>query len=148
VGKPTVDVQFINSVLDYYGSPASGKGQTLYDDGVRYGINPAYALAFFLEESSFGTKGVAIVTHALGNIRAKAGEPNYQGYRAYKSWEEGFTDWYRLMAQKYVGTWHLSTVDQIIPVYAPSADHNDEEQYIHAVKFAIERWRNGYVEIA
>jgi len=146
-GQPTLDAQFINNVLDYYGSPASGKGQALYDDGLRYGINPAYALAFFLEESNFGTKGVATVTHALGNIRANPGEPQYKGYRSYASWEEGFADWYRLIAQKYVGEWGLSTVDQIIPIYAPSADHNDEAQYIATIKWAIERWRNGYFDV-
>lgn len=147
VGKPTMDAQFINSVLEYYGSPASGKGQALYDDGIKYGIDPAYALAFFLEESNFGTKGVATVTHSLGNIRAVSGEPQYKGYRSYKTWEEGFEDWYRLIAQKYVAQWHLSTVDQIVPVYAPSEDHNDVQQYIQTIKIAIERWRNGYVDV-
>ena len=147
VGQPTIDAQFINSVLNYYHSPASGKGQTLYDDGVQYNINPAYALAFFLEESTFGTKGVATVTHALGNIRADAGEPQYNGYRLYDTWEEGFADWYQLIANKYVGEWQLSTVDQIVPVYAPSGDNNDEAQYIHTIKLAIERWRNGYADV-
>jgi len=147
VGKPTITVQFINSVLQHYNSPASGKGQALYDDGVQYGINPAYALAFFLQESDFGTQGVATVTHALGNIRANPGEPQYKGYRSYKTWEEGFVDWYSLIATKYVAAWHLTTVDQIVPIYAPSSDHNDEGQYIHTIKIAIERWRNGYIEI-
>ncbi len=76
VGKPTINAQFINNVLEYYNSPASGKGQALYDDGVKSGINPAYALAFFLEESDFGTKGVATATHALGNIRANQEKRN------------------------------------------------------------------------
>lgn len=147
VGQPTIDAQFINSVLNFYHSPASGKGQTLYDDGVQYGINPAYALAFFLEESTFGTKGVATVTHALGNIRANPGEPQYNGYHLYDTWEDGFADWYQLIAQKYVGEWQLSTVDQIVPVYAPSEDNNNEAQYIHTIKWAIERWRNGHVSV-
>lgn len=147
VGGPTINAQFINSVLEYYNSPASGKGQILYNDGVKAGINPAYALAFFLEESDFGTKGVATVTHALGNIRANAGEAQYKGYRLYKTWEEGFADWYKLIAEKYVGEWHLSTVDQIIPIYAPSSDNNDVNQYIRTIKIAIERWRNGYVDV-
>jgi hypothetical protein len=38
-------------------------------------------------------------------------------------------------------------VDQIVPVYAPSDDHNNERQYIRTIKIAIERWRNGYVDI-
>jgi flagellum-specific peptidoglycan hydrolase FlgJ len=142
-----MDVAFINNVLEYYNSPVSGKGQALYDDGIHYGINPAYALAFFLEESNFGTKGVATSSHALGNIRANPGEPQYKGYRMYKTWEEGFADWYRLIATEYVEKWNLSTVDQIVPVYAPASDHNDETQYIRAIKIAIERWRNGYVDI-
>jgi Mannosyl-glycoprotein endo-beta-N-acetylglucosaminidase len=147
IGKPTMSAAFINDVLKYYNSPAKGKGQALYDDGIHYGVNPAYALAFFLEESNFGTKGVATVTHALGNIRANPGEPEYKGYRLYKTWEEGFTDWYKLIATEYVAKWDLSTVDQIIPVYAPASDHNDEEQYIQTVKIAIERWRNGFIDI-
>ncbi|HLZ63859.1 MAG TPA: glucosaminidase domain-containing protein [Ktedonosporobacter sp.] len=145
VGQPTIGVQFINSVLAYYGSPASGKGQALYDDGIRSGINPAYALAFFLEESTFGTRGVAIVTHSLGNIRANPGEPEYQGYRSYASWEEGFADWYQLIARQYIGVRRLSTVDQIIPIYAPATDHNDVGQYIFTVKSAIVRWQSGHI---
>jgi Mannosyl-glycoprotein endo-beta-N-acetylglucosaminidase len=147
VGKPTMNAQFINDVLDYYNSPASGKGLALYNYGVKYGIDPAYAMAFFLEESNFGTKGVAVTTHALGNIRARAGEPQYKGYRSYHTWEQGFEDWYRLIATKYVQEWRLTTVDRIVPVYAPAEDNNDQEQYIRTVKIAIERWRNGHIDI-
>jgi hypothetical protein len=146
-GKPTMNAQFINNILDYYGSPADGKGQALYDYGVKYGIDPAYAMAFFLEESNFGTKGVAVTTHALGNIRANPGDPQYKGFRSYRSWEQGFEDWYRLIAKKYVREWHLTTVDRIVPVYAPAEDNNDQKQYIRTVKIAIERWRNGHIDI-
>jgi hypothetical protein len=146
-GKPTLDPKFIDNVLAYYDSPAAGKGQALYDYGVQYHINPAYALAFFLEESNFGTKGVATKTHALGNIRATAGEPQYKGYRSYPTWEAGFEDWYRLISEKYVAQWNLVTVDQIVPVYAPSFDNNNEKQYIRTIKFAIERWRNGNITV-
>ena len=40
-----------------------------YNLGIKYGINPAYALAFFVHESGCGTKGVARFTKSLGNIR-------------------------------------------------------------------------------
>src|SRR2546425_6095103 len=98
VGKPSISAEFINRVLAWYDSPAAGKGQALYDDGVKYGIDPVYALAFFMHESRFGRTGVATVTHSLGNIRATAGHARYQGYRMYRTWEEGFEDWYRLIA--------------------------------------------------
>ena len=147
VGSPTVRADFIDAVLEHYHSPAAGKGEVLYDDGVKYHIDPAYALAFFMHESTFGTQGVAKVTHSLGNIRASEGYPNYDGYRLYHSWEEGFDDWYRLISDLYVGQWGLSTVDQIIPVYAPAADNNDESAYIQNVKNAVDTWRNGAIEV-
>src|SRR5947208_2239565 len=102
VRKPSIDAAFIDRVLAYYGSPAQNKGQELYDYGIKYGIDPAYALAFFMRESSFGRQGVATVTHSLGNIRARGNHPSYQGYRSYQSWEEGFADWYDLIANTYV----------------------------------------------
>jgi len=147
VGKPSISAEFINRVLAWYDSPAVGKGQALYDDGVKYGIDPVYALAFFMHESRFGTTGVATVTHSLGNIRATAGHARYQGYRMYRTWEEGFEDWYRLIAKLYVAQWGLSTIDQIVPTYAPSSDNNDVTAYIGAVKQAVDTWRSGLVEV-
>lgn len=146
-GSPTISAEFIDQVLDNYGSPASGKGQALYDLGMKYGIDPVYALAFFMHESSFGTTGVARVTLSLGNIRATAGYTSYEGYRKYKTWEEGFEDWYRLIKKQYVQKWKLSTVDKIIPVYAPSSDNNDEAAYIQSVKNAVDSWRLGEVQV-
>jgi hypothetical protein len=143
VGPPTITPSQINLVLAYYHSPAQGKGQALYDDGKSYNIDPAFALAFFMHESLFGTKGVATTTHSLGNIRATPGYPSYHGYRSYASWEDGFENWYSLISQQYVSKWGLSTVDQIIPVYAPAADHNNEIAYIQSVKKAVDTWRAG-----
>ncbi|QBD78454.1 hypothetical protein EPA93_21635 [Ktedonosporobacter rubrisoli] len=145
--KPSITADFIDSVLDNYASPAKGKGQKLYDYGLKYGIDPAYALAFFLEESNFGTAGVATVTHSLGNIRAADGQPEYKGYRRYATWEEGFEDWYRLISKQYVQKWGLHTVDQIVPIYAPSEDNNNVDAYIRVVKQAIDTWRQGDIEV-
>ncbi|GCF07904.1 glucosaminidase domain-containing protein [Dictyobacter arantiisoli] len=146
-GPPTIDADFMNSVLEHYHSPAHGKGQALYSLGVKYKIDPAYALAFFMEESNLGTQGVAAVTHSLGNIRATSGYAQYNGYRKYASWEDGFEDWYKLISQQYINAWGLYTVDQIIPVYAPNQDNNNEKQYIAAVKTFVDHWRAGQIEI-
>jgi Mannosyl-glycoprotein endo-beta-N-acetylglucosaminidase len=147
-GQPTITANFINQVLTYYHSPASGKGQALYDDGVKYNIDPAYALAFFMYESHLGTEGVATVTHSLGNIRATSGYPDYQGYRKYETWEEGFEDWYQLIDNLYVHQLGLTTLEQIIPVYAPNDDNNNEQQYIASVKYIVKTWRGGTIAIA
>ena len=64
----------------------------------------------------------------------------------YKTWEEGFADWYLLISDQYVRKWNLTTVDQIVPVYAPSSDNNDVQAYIASVERAVDTWRSGNIE--
>ena len=148
LGKPTISVDFINQVLASYHSPAAGKGKALYDYGVKYGIDPVYALAFFLHESTMGTTGVARTTLSLGNLRCIPARPcvptGSNGYFAQmNSWEDGFEQWYKLIRNLYIAQKGLVTVDQIIPVYAPSSDHNDVKGYIAALKRYIDVWHAG-----
>jgi hypothetical protein len=142
-GKPTISAGFIDKVLSAAGSKAAGTGQALYDDGVKYGIDPVYALAFFEHESTFGTGGVARATLSLGNIRCSDGYACIEGYRAYGSYEQGYEDWYRLIKNLYIDQWHLTTVEQIVPKYAPSSDGNDVSGYIAAVEKDVSTWRAG-----
>ena len=140
LGKPSISADFINQVLAAYHSPAVGKGQALYDLGVKYGIDPAFALAFFMHESSFGTRGEAAESLSLGNLRCI---PNFRcqdNFAWFDSWDDGFKAWYQLIRNLYVAQWGLSTVDQIIPRYAPAADHNNEAAYIAAIKHAVDTW--------
>jgi len=143
LGAPTVSVPLINRVLAFYHSPAAGKGQALFDDGVKYGVDPVFALAFFMHESSFGTTGVAQFTLSLGNLRCISAYSCYNGFSSFPTWEAGFDAWYSLIRVVYVDTWHLSTVEQIIPTYAPASDHTDVAGYISAVESAVESWRAG-----
>ena len=140
-GRPTVSASLIDQVLNAYGSPMAGDGKALYDLGVKYGIDPAYCLAFFVHESAAGTRGEAVLTHNLGNIRAVAGAPSMDGYRYYDTWLEGAADWYRLISKIYVHDWKLTTVDSVVPVYAPSADNNDPTAYIDDVEQLVSAWR-------
>lgn len=141
IGPPSLSVAQIETVLRQYGSPAVGQGSKLYDLGVRYGIDPAYALAFFVHESGCGTKGVARFTSSLGNIRCTEGFECYEGYRKYPSWEAGMEDWYKLITELYIAGWNLRTVDEIIPVYAPWGDNNHPPTYIASVKAMVDSWR-------
>jgi hypothetical protein len=147
VGAPSVSVALIDQVLATYHSPAAGLGQALYEDGVAVDIDPVYALAFFLHESTFGRFGWANVNHSLGNIRCSAGYACQGGYRWYPTWQAGFADWYRLIRGVYVDQLGLKTVEQIVPVYAPSSDHNDVQTYIQAVERAVASWRDGQVRV-
>ncbi len=71
--------------------------------------------------------------------------------RYYATWADGYQDWYNLILNGYVKgqitdsiVGHpCSTVDEIVPVYAPSSDHNDVAAYIAAIKHAVDTWRNG-----
>src|SRR5258708_20424605 len=69
VGKPSIRADFINSVLDYYHSPARRKGRALYDYGVKDGIARPYALASFMHESAFGPPVWPTATPSLAYIR-------------------------------------------------------------------------------
>jgi hypothetical protein len=149
VGKPTITASFINRVLAAYNSPAVGKGQALYDLGVKYGIDPAFALAFFMHESAFGTAGEAQTTKSLGNLRCYPGvtcvDQDRGGYASYPTWEAGFEAWYQLIRNYYVAQLGKTTIDQIIPVYAPPGDNNDSA-YIYSLKQAISAWRIGQIK--
>ena len=147
LGKPTISAAFINQVLASYNSPAAGKGQALYDLGIKYGIDPAFALAFFQHESTFGTQGEARTTFSLGNLRCIPDRPcvdqDRGGYAQMQSWEDGFEIWYQLIRNYYIARRGLLTVDQIIPVYAPTADNNNEQAYIASLKHSITTWHAG-----
>ncbi len=147
LGKPTITADFINRVLASYNSPAAGTGQQMYDLGVQYGIDPAFALAFFMHESLFGTTGVAQTTLSLGNLRCIATRPcifkNIGGFAQMNNWVDGYDQWYKLIRNLYVAQWGLVTIDRIIPVYAPSSDHNDVQGYINALKHEIDTWHTG-----
>ncbi|HCI81622.1 MAG TPA: hypothetical protein DHW02_18250 [Ktedonobacter sp.] len=156
LSKPTITADFINQVLSAYGSPAAGKGQQLYDLGVQYGIDPAFALAFFQHESTFGKFGEANTTRSLGNLRCipnaacinSSGQtcaPGDSCYASFPTWEAGFEAWYKLIRNLYVAGWGLSTIPQIIPKYAPSADNNNEAAYIASVEHSIDVWHSGQI---
>jgi len=48
---PSVSTAQIDAILAGYGSPAAGQEAVLYELGVQTGIDPAYALAFWVVES-------------------------------------------------------------------------------------------------
>jgi len=148
LGPPSVSPQLIDRVLAAYRSPAAGTGQVIYDQGVQHGIDPAILLAFFIHESGAGSsprwagrKPDGTTTHNVGNIVCTAGYRCYGRFRDYASWEQGIAAWYRLITELYVGQWQRTTVEAIIPRYAPASDNNDEAAYIQQVRTLVARWR-------
>ena len=148
VGEPTISPAQIEQVLASYNSPAVGHGQEIYDLGLKYGINPAISLAFFIHESGAGSnpawagwKEDGTSTKNVGNIICTPGYRCHGRFRDYDTWGQGIEDWYKLISELYVQQWGRTTVEQIIPKYAPAADNNDENAYINVVKRLVEDWQ-------
>ena len=142
IGSPSLSASFVDQVLTAYHSPAVGLGAALYADSQQFHIDDAYALAFFLHESAFGTTGVARYTRSLGNIICSGYATCFDGFRQYTSWQAGAWDWFRLIKYEYLPR-GLTTVQAIVPVYAPSSDGNDVAAYVAAVLSAVSTWRAG-----
>src|SRR3989344_3832612 len=141
VGKPSISIETIDKILSNAGSPAVGKGNVFFDEGVRYGIDPAFALAFFAKESTYGKFGVAKKTKSIGNIKYnKNCDSKYGAYCSYDSWDNGVKAWYELISgSSYVGS-GLDTVEKIIPKYCPASEC-DVNQYIRDIRTFVENYR-------
>jgi hypothetical protein len=150
LGQPTISADMIDTVLAKFGSPAAGTGQIWIEMGKRYGINPAYALAFFIHESSAGTnkgwaglKADGSTTHNIGNIICAGYATCYGGFRDYSSWDTGVEDWYKLILREYVEGRGTSTVEQILPIYCPTNDGCLPNDYIQIVNSLVDQWNQG-----
>jgi len=154
-GSPSISAAHINTILCAYSaadtphvSPACGTGPDLYMLGVKYHIDPVFALAFFKHESSFGRYGIANANQGIGNIRCSdaylqvSGHMCKNGFRAYGTWQAGYEDWY-LLIRYYVDDWNKPTVPNIVRTYAPS-NENDTEGYIIAIEQAVDTWRSAH----
>jgi hypothetical protein len=146
-GSPTISAEDVEAVLREYNSPAAGTGRAWIALGQQYGIDPAYALAFFIHESTAGTnpgwaglKPGGGSTHNVGNIICAGYTTCYGRFRDYASWDEGIEDWYKLIAREYIEGRGAQTVEQIIPIYAPAFENN-VDGYVNAVISMVDGWR-------
>ncbi|HEX2910781.1 MAG TPA: hypothetical protein VH186_08240 [Chloroflexia bacterium] len=147
IGRPTITFDTFLHFLKEGNSPAVPEATAMYALCVRELCDPAVALAFFQHESSMGTQGAAARNKSFGNIRCTPGSMcNDSGgngsFKAYNSWTEGLLDWVRLVRDTYGTQWHLYTIEQIIPRYAPSSDNNNPSGYINSVKSLVNKYRS------
>ena len=139
LGPPTITPQKINEVLRQYNSPAQGMGQLVFDLGVQSGINPAIALAFFIKESSAGTKGIARTTKNWGNRKGSGPAGRYKGFMRYNNFEESLRDWFPYMHRVYINQGR-QTLPRVIAKYAPGYDGNNERGYVRTVDRLLTKW--------
>ena len=155
----------IAEILKEDNSPAVGVAQEIYDAGVKYKIDPAIALAFFAQESQYGTASkwagranyqcgpegslnfgnIAVLDEdTLGHFCENFGGQQCSGNRfcKYPSWGEGVRAWYVLLAEgkRYISV-GKDTVEKIIPVYCPATEC-DVSGYIANVRSFVSEYRD------
>lgn len=145
-GPPSATADQIQTFLEKMGSPAAkeeGFSQALYDACTNRGIDPAVAVGFFLQESTCGRYGRATENHSLGNIKGTAPESGGTDgtFRRYDTWAEGARDWARLIDEAYVEKRGLTSLSQVISVYAPSSDNNNEAKYVATVNGVVDSFK-------
>jgi len=126
------------------GSPLADNGprnngktyaEYIWDEGKATGIDPAIVMGIFRQESSYGTQGMAVLTHSLGNMRPMHPGAQLCGgdgcYQYEPNWFRGIDDIYRLL-RRYVARGY-ATADQLIPTWAPPGDFNDDAIYSFSV---------------
>lgn len=131
-GSPTISAAGIDKVLRDNHSPAAGMGSYIYDSAVSRGINPAFALAMYGQESTFGTKGAAARNNSFGNLR-----DGRHGYKHYADVKEGIDDWMRLMSSD---AYHGKSLAGVVHKYAPGSDHNNTGGYMAYVTNNMNKW--------
>ncbi|MBX9723537.1 MAG: hypothetical protein K2X81_19180 [Candidatus Obscuribacterales bacterium] len=136
----------IQTFLEKMHSPAAqeqGFSKALFDACTQRGIDPAVAVGFFLQESTCGNYGRGHENHSLGNIKGVAPESGGSDgtFRHYNTWAEGARDWARLIDDAYVQKRGLQTLSQVISVYAPGSDNNNERGYVATVKGVVEAFK-------
>jgi hypothetical protein len=136
----------MQTFFEKMGSPAAREpnfAQNLYNACTDRGIDPAVACGFFLQESTCGRYGRASHNHSLGNIKGR--DPESGGtdgtFRHYNSWSAGARDWAKLIDERYVGR-GLTSLSQVISVYAPSSDGNNVRGYCATVNGVVQNFKN------
>ncbi|HKV44837.1 MAG TPA: hypothetical protein VJT32_09205 [bacterium] len=142
-GRPTLTPATFRAALEHVHSPVTPLADEAYKICVAWGLNPAVALAFFLKESTGGTRGVAVATLDWGNLRFATWEgavyKRADGWPQYASFLPSLNDWCALLkGPAYAGAGR-TTVSKVCEVYAPPSENNTD-LYIAQVNGMIATW--------
>jgi hypothetical protein len=141
---PDMSEEAFLRVLRDAGSPVSaGEARAIYSYCLARQLSPAFLLAMFKKESTFGKFGSAAVTHSLGNTRPPSfGVPDIgvtdRFFSKYANWADGGVSTVARLFDHpaYQGK---DTIEAIIPTWAPSSENNTA-LYIAQVVQDFERW--------
>ena len=149
LSKPTISKSTFVRILHQNHSPAAADAEKAWAKIVDYGVDPAFQLAMFLHESSYGTKGAAVSRRNWGNLRRSPYFPSHKGFAKYPTWAAGAGDTARLLRiygldlirpKKSDPRHHTSTARTLPFVWAPAKDHNKPDRYGKALVEAMIRF--------
>ena len=143
-------------ILQTGGSPALAHATASYDAVAQHGVDPAFALAIFHQESQFGIDGVCkdFSTLSPGNTRSSrtgAGhvvETPFGPFVRYPSWTEGWRDLaFRLVDPLFFyALQSRRAIRPIIELFAPPTDIfdvdglNNTDHYVRRVAANMTAW--------
>ncbi len=150
--KPTLSQSSFINLVNKLGTPIStenGFAVCAYNEGIRYGVNPIYMLGFANEETSLGSAGIGLPNgnkNLFGLTLGTAGDPNINSdvnkvsrFKSYSTYCDSVTDW-----DAYIYNYYFSkgdyTLNQIVPIYAPSSDNNNVPEYIANVQSFVNKY--------
>jgi hypothetical protein len=141
VRSPSISFLEVEQVLSRVGSPMLPYAGDVYAYGVKYHIDPVFALAFWMKESREASDGsVAAVDHNPGYTEGLAGDDRCGRWACWPTWTAGIEGWYRYMRVFFINARGLTRVEDILPIYAPSTENNTNG-YIAFVLQMAATWR-------
>lgn len=141
VRSPSISLGEVGRVLQNVNSPMLPYASNIYDDGVKYGIDPVFALAFWMKESREASDGsVAATDHNPGYTEGLGTDTRCGRWACWPTWPAGIEGWFHYMRVYFVDDRGMTTVEVILPIYAPPTENNTSN-YIASVLNWVAQWR-------
>ncbi len=138
--SPTITITEIDRVLQSVNSPMIPYEADIYASGVQYGIDPVFALAFWMKESREASDGsVAAPDHNPGYTEGLGNDPRCGRWACWPTWPEGIAGWFHYMRVFFINR-GIRTVESILPIYAPSSENNTSGYIVFVLQHAA-TWR-------
>lgn len=138
--SPTITIAEIDRVLGSVNSPMLPYSADIYVSSEQYGIDPVFALAFWMKESREASDGsVAAPDHNPGYTEGLGTDPRCGRWACWPTWPEGIAGWFHYMRVFFVDR-GITTVEDILPIYAPSTENNTSGYILFVIQH-VATWR-------
>jgi hypothetical protein len=127
--------------LATFGSPLAAEPTATWEAARPHS---ALALAMAFHESRYGTsyRRNTADNRNVHNLRPRGGF----GFQTFPTWEAGVAEWRDRLTDPNYAYARTVTVADLVSVFAPSSDDNDEAGYVRVVEWLLDEWpREGWM---